>query len=352
MIPWLALGGIFVVSFCCTHLLVPYMVSIARRYRIVDHPDGKLKTHDQATPYLGGVAVYLGFMSGMALFFPVANHVAFAIIGATLLLFVGLIDDLLVLTPAQKMAGQILATCCFVRGGFYIKETFLTAYAPVVSQYAVAGISALWILTIINGFNLIDVMDGLATTVALCVTVSLCCMACIFHAYTSLHMLLALGGALLAFLMWNKPAARIYLGDAGSLCIGGVLAIAPFIIPWGQYYYLGFLTPVIVFFIPLIEITSLIIIRTAKGIPWYCGSPDHFCMYLKNKGWDVRKILRFVILFSVPLLFVSVAFARGALPLGVALFLGCVLNMLWGYCVFSRQALVLHVRSWLKLTSS
>ena len=329
--------SIFLLSYGITTIVVPYMISIAGRYNIVDNPDGKLKTHKSPTPYLGGIAVYLGFMSGLALFFPVLNQMCFALIGSTLLLFVGLVDDLIVLTPRQKWYGQVLATCCFVRGGFYLKEIFLSAYMPTFAPYVWAVLSALWILTIINAFNLLDVMDGLATTTALCVASSLCVIAYTLQASASAQMLLALCGALVAFLRWNRPAAHIYLGDAGSLFVGGVLAIAPFTIPWGHYYYLGFLTPIIIFFIPLIEVFSLIIIRTLRGIPWYCGSPDHFCMYLKKNGWNNLSILKFVFIFSATLLLFGCFFVHGRIDFIHALLLGTLLNLAWLYIVFAPR---------------
>lgn len=348
MMWWIASLGIVAVSYGITTIVVPYMIAIAQRYQIVDQPDGKLKTHKQSTPYLGGIAVYLGFMAALALFFPVVHHVCFAVIGSTLLLFVGLIDDLIVLTPQQKWYGQVLATCCFVRGGFYLKEIFLSAYFPLCAPYVWAVVSALWILTIINAFNLLDVMDGLATTVALCVAGSLCIMAHFLQAPLAVHMLLALCGALAAFLQWNKPVARIYLGDAGSLFIGGILAIAPFMIPWGRYYYLGFLTPIILFFIPAIEVISLIIIRVSRGIPWYQGSPDHFCLYLKRNGWNNIQILKFVFIVSSGLLLFALLFVCGKINFVNALLIGLLLNGAWFAIVFSPRVLSKRIVSLFK----
>jgi UDP-GlcNAc:undecaprenyl-phosphate GlcNAc-1-phosphate transferase len=77
------------------------------------------------------------------------------LLGCTLLLFVGLIDDLKVLKPSQKFFGQFIAVFCFVKGGFSLRTTFFT------SSLLTIPLTGLWMLTIINGFNLVDVMDGL-----------------------------------------------------------------------------------------------------------------------------------------------------------------------------------------------
>ena len=104
----------FIFSFLITLYLVPYFCSLAWRLRFVDTPDGKIKRHKQATPYLGGVAVYGGFLCGLAFTMPFESQIFLLIIGSTLLLFLGLIDDLCALKPYQKFFGQIIVALCFL----------------------------------------------------------------------------------------------------------------------------------------------------------------------------------------------------------------------------------------------
>lgn len=118
-------------------------------------------------------------------------------------------------------------------------------------------------------------------------------------------------GALIAFFWYNRPPAKIYLGDAGSLFIGGFLATIPFLFNWGLYNNCyGFLTPAIILAIPLLEVTFLVIIRSYKGIPFYQGSPDHFCLYLKMNGWSIWEILLYVLTVSLVLFNIALAFAH------------------------------------------
>lgn len=190
----------------------------------------------------------------------------------------------------------------------------------------------LWILTIVNGFNLIDVMDGLATTTALGCAVSFFTIAYFLGQNNVALLMISLIGALLAFLWYNKPKAQIYLGDAGALFIGGLLSVVPFIFSWREHNAAGFITPLIILAIPLIEVATLIIVRTSKGIPFYRPSPDHFCMYLRNKGWSVPHILLFVLAVSLILLGISYAFVFNYLALPGLIFVMASLLCAW-YCI-------------------
>ena len=263
----------FVISFLFTLYLVPLFSHIAHKLGVLDIPDGVIKRHEKAIPYLGGVAIYVGFLVTLALVVSFENRLMFLLLGTTLLLFIGLIDDLINLKPYQKFAGQFIAAFCLVRSGLYLKESFF------LNNFWGIPLSMLWILSMVNGFNLIDVMDGLASTVAVSSGLIFLVFACFGGQWQVAFLLAAFIGAVLAFLSYNKPPAEIYMGDAGSLFIGGVMASIPFLITWSNYNPYGFLAPAIILAIPLLEVGTLIVVRTYKGIPFYKPSPDHFSIY-------------------------------------------------------------------------
>ncbi|HSW74059.1 MAG TPA: hypothetical protein VLG71_02795, partial [Candidatus Limnocylindria bacterium] len=148
-----------IIAFVCTFCIVPLCIRLAYSINFVDVPDGKHKQHVRITPYLGGVAVYLGFFIAFVLTSP--GHVSYLFFGGiTLLLMIGLFDDFKPITPRQKFIGQCMATLCFLQAGFYLKEQFFYSFLNIF-------ISAFWIVSLINAFNLIDIMDGLATVTAL-----------------------------------------------------------------------------------------------------------------------------------------------------------------------------------------
>lgn len=316
-----------VFSFLVTAYLVPIFITLAKRLRFLDEPDGKIKQHANPTPYLGGLAVYCGFLCGLALTIPFENHITLLLVGSTLLLFIGLIDDLLVMKPYQKFFGQCLAALCFLKGGFYLKEHFFHTFWHL-------PLSFLWILSVINAFNLIDVMDGLASSVAIMVAVAFFVAAYLFGQPQEMILLAALIGALVAFLWFNKPNARIYLGDAGALFIGGFLATVPFLLNWGTYTGYGYLAPIIILAIPLLELVTLIVVRTYKRIPFYNGSRDHFSCYLQDNGWSKKQILGYVFCMSCVLSISALLFATNAIeateiPCLAAPFLGIWTLMLF-----------------------
>jgi UDP-GlcNAc:undecaprenyl-phosphate/decaprenyl-phosphate GlcNAc-1-phosphate transferase len=318
------------ISFLITFYLVPLFASVAQKLGVMDNPDGNLKRHKSATPYLGGVAIYTGFITALALVFPFENNMFLFLVGSTLLLCIGLIDDIIAMSPLQKFIGQIIATFCFLKAGFYLKENFFS-YIPNIA------ISFIWILSVINAFNLVDVMDGLSTLLASMATISFLICALCFGEYTTALLLAAFLGSLLAFLWFNKPQAKIYLGDAGSLFIGGFLATVPFMLPWSNNTPLGFFAPVIILLIPLLELGTLILLRTYKKIPFYQGSPDHFSIYLKNNGWSRYEILGFMFLFSLILLIISLLLVFNKLSL-MSLITSCsIFICIWYLLVFMKK---------------
>lgn len=312
----------FIFSFLISFYLVPCFCSLAKKLQFVDKPDGKIKQHLNPTPYLGGVAVYCGFLCGVAFTMPFENQLFLLIIGTTLLLLLGLVDDLFELKPYQKFFGQTIVALCFLKAGFYLKSHIF---------YNVWNIplSLIWILTVINAFNLVDVMDGLATSLAIYATVTLMILAyCLNHSCV-LIILSSFLGSLCAFFFYNRPPAQIYLGDAGSLFIGGFLGAIPFLFDWGTHNWYGYLTPPIILGIPLLECVSLIIIRYYKGIPFYQGSSDHFSYYLMKNGWAKNTVLQYILFLSFALGLVSCLFALGFIGVASTMGVGVLFLIVW-----------------------
>jgi UDP-GlcNAc:undecaprenyl-phosphate GlcNAc-1-phosphate transferase len=199
-------------------------------------------------------------------------------------MLLGLADDLINLSPAVKFFGQFMIAFSFIRAGLYFKEVFF-------SELWAIPLSFFWLLVCMNAINLIDVMDGLATTVALSAAFGYLLFALFNGNSATAHVLIIFIGALLAFLYYNRPPAKIYLGDAGSLFLGGFLGVIPFLLSWSTHVSWGFLLAPAPLAIALLELSGLMVIRTAKGIPFFRGSRDHFSHYLQGNGWSKNNIL-------------------------------------------------------------
>lgn len=324
------------IAFLVTRSVLKIILSLSYTHQLVDVPDGVIKVHERPIPNMGGFAIYSGFVvvSSSALLLThqnIQSLVSFYI-GLTLLLITGLIDDRVCLKPYQKTIGQLMAASYLVISGIGLQSDYFFLYVGAL-------FSVLWIVTIVNAFNLIDVMDGLAVTVALFIAFFFLLVALSIGDTTLSLLLTILCGSLAAFFLYNKPPASIYLGDAGALFIGGTLAVMPFMFPdflvSMGYNYLIFL---FIFAIPLLEITGLILIRTYKGISFYLPSRDHFSLILLYKGWSKQKILLYVASMSLFLLLTSYAFFIDIVSLTYYSSAAIVFLSLWCFFLTSRHA--------------
>ena len=325
----------FVFSFLITYYLVPFLCRLAVKIGAVDVPDGKIKLHKKITPHLGGVAVYGGFISAFALVCPLDDGLLFFVVGTAFLLTLGLVDDLIVLAPYQKLFGQLIATLCFLKGGFFLKNVIFDSFWSM-------GLSAFWILLVINAFNLVDVMDGLTSLLSIIAAATFLILACFFQQWGAALLLVSLIGSLLAFFIYNRPPAKIYLGDAGTMFIGGFFAAIPFFFSWGGQQPLGYLAPIIILSIPLLEVAGLIIIRCYKKIPFYNGSPDHFSLLLQKSGWSKQRVLLFSFAMALTSSFVAQLFVFGQLTLSFVVVVGAAYVAMWLLVLLFAQ------RGWLQ----
>lgn len=341
-------------SYLLSFKLVPLLMVFAQRYQIVDKPDGIVKFHTKVTPYLGGVAVFGGFLGALLITGSIANIPFLFLLGLLALLVVGVIDDIYTLTAWQKLLGQYVAALILFAAGLYLKEFFLRGH------WLLKAASLLWILSVTNAINLIDVMDGLTAVITIGASGTLVCVAIALGQPDIAVVCAALCGAVIAFFGYNKPPARIFLGDAGALFIGGFLAGAPFLICWGINTPVATGAPLIMLTIPLVELGFLIIIRTAKGIPFWRASKDHFKHYLQSQGWQIKEILgyvafmQFILGISTIYLVSNFIMLKQVFILG-SLFLGNWIGVIYPICRANGQfdALFLkNVAKYLKATKS
>jgi UDP-GlcNAc:undecaprenyl-phosphate GlcNAc-1-phosphate transferase len=277
----------------------------------MDNPDGAIKRHKAPTPYLGGIAIFVGFLTSSAFVLPFESASLFLlIIALSLIVFLGFLDDILTLSPAQKFMGQTVVALCLLKAGFYLK--IHAFYNPVF-----LGVSLLWFLVVMNAFNLVDVMDGLATTLALVSSFFFLLTALSNGSHEAVLLLGAFIGALAAFFRFNYPPAKIYMGDTGSLFLGTFLGVIPFLCSWGTHSLYGYCAPLFFLAIPLLEVAWLIAIRTYKGIPFYRGSADHYALILKREGLSVPVIL---LLSALAALIIGTAALVVTTRLGYSLF--------------------------------
>jgi UDP-GlcNAc:undecaprenyl-phosphate GlcNAc-1-phosphate transferase len=260
----------------------PVVADAARRFGIVDKPDGVLKKHKESVPYLGGLAVYGAFLVALAVSLEFDKDVLGLLLAGSIVLILGLIDDLGALGPWTKLGGQAIAVAVLMKSGVYVKLVFL----PPWLQLLVTG---LWLLAITNAFNLIDIMDGLSAGVGLVASVLLFVFAFGAGRSDTATLLAALGGALAGFLRSNFEPAKIYMGDTGSLFLGLMLGALAMNNSYTAHNHVAALAPAVILGVPMFDMLFVMYIRWRRGMPVMRGSPDHFALRMRKWRFTTRQ---------------------------------------------------------------
>ena len=261
--------------------ITPIVIEAALKYDIVDRPDGKLKTHDRPTAYLGGLAVYLAFLFTLALTFDFSSEVLGILLAGSMIVMLGVVDDLRPLGPGLKLLGQTVAVLVLMRAGLYIKIAVIPTGIDLLLTF-------FWLMATINAFNIIDIMDGLSSSVA-CIASAVLFIVALINRQTMMAILaVSLGGALIGFLRYNLRPARIYLGDAGSMLLGLTLGALAMMGHYSDRNSIGYLAPLLILGVPLFDTAYVMFLRWRQGIPVIQGSPDHFALRLRRAGCSIN----------------------------------------------------------------
>src|SRR5215813_7806547 len=275
-------GTAFILAFVFALYWTPLMRKAAKQFGIVDKPDGRLKKHENATPYLGGLAVFMAFLFTVGVLTDFGPEILGLLLSGSIALLVGLLDDFGAMTPTQKLLGQTLAALVLIKSGTYIKLEFLPVWIAI-------PLTVLWILAVTNALNIIDILDGLASGVSVIAAVSIAIANFMAGRNAVGFLCIVLAGAVLGFLRYNFHPAKIYLGDAGSLFIGFMLAALSMNAGYTRANLLAVTSPVLILGIPLFDLTLVMWARWRNGIPMMKGSPDHFALRLRRIKLSVRE---------------------------------------------------------------
>ena len=284
MVIQLILG--FLLAYALARVGTPMAREAAQRFGVVDAPDGRLKNHSEPVAYLGGLAVFTSFLLSLGMTFDFDHELLALVLASTIVAAVGLIDDFGVLTPKPKMLGQIVAVFVLLKAGVILQLVFLPWWARYL-------ITIVWLLGITNAFNLLDIMDGLASGVGFIAGTFLLVVAVLNGRWVVAAFTVALLGALVGFLRFNFPPASIYLGDCGSLFIGLALGALAMVMDYTSHSFLVFLAPLYILALPLVDTVYVTVLRLRAGRRIYHGSPDHFPLRLRRRlgGSTARTVL-------------------------------------------------------------
>jgi len=272
----------FAVALGATLVLTPLAIRLAALTGFYDHPVG-YKGHDSPTPYLGGIAVIAGFLAAAALFGSGSNAFVPIAVGAAVLLGVGTIDDRYQLGPLTRLAIEVAVACVLYAAGI--------GWSLFGSDVLDLTLTVVFVVGVVNAYNLMDNMDGAASTVAGVSTAVLGVLA----AQRSPELgaiALALSGACMGFLRFNLASpARVFLGDGGSMPIGFVVAALIMAMP-GTGHLGWALVPVAVVLVglPALDTALVVVSRLRRGAGVFTGGRDHLTHRLRAKVGSARGV--------------------------------------------------------------
>lgn len=310
--------------------------------------------HKAPVPRVGGIAVYLTFMMGLAAALwlrqvpsPDAVRLVEIAGAATIVFLLGLYDDLRPLSPVVKFSVQSICAFLLYVAGVRVTHVDLydraTGFGPIVSL----GITVFWVLLITNAFNLIDGLDGLSAGSAFCSTLAILAVS-VFHGTSTVSLAaVLLAGSILGFLRFNSSPASIFLGDCGSLFIGFMLSAMA--LAWSEKSstVLAVSIPVLAFGVPILDVFMAVARRFLRGVPLFRADAEHIHHKLVSRGLSQQTAVFVLYGLSVgfgalSILLTQLRIATLYIVIGILLAAAAVLAWLLRYPEFVEIKRTLH----------
>jgi UDP-GlcNAc:undecaprenyl-phosphate/decaprenyl-phosphate GlcNAc-1-phosphate transferase len=314
-------------SFILGLILTPLAMKTAFKTGVLDRPVTKLKKHKGPMPYLGGVAIFLAFaipvITVKIIMHQDIHGVIGILLGGTLMMLVGLFDDIKNLTPYAKLVMQVIVAGLIIKANMHIK--FMD------NNIVNMALTVLWVVGISNAMNLLDIMDGLAAGVAAVASLAFFIVAMLSGRINDMIPAMALFGAVAAFLVYNKPPAKIYMGDAGSLFLGFMMAVLALNESYSRTNVVAVISPILILGVPIFDVMLVMMIRMGRGaLPIY-GSDDHTAQRLVMMGLSKPAAVLFLV--SVTILLSALAIMSTFLSVSSAIVL--YLGVAWAGMMFA-----------------
>ena len=293
----------FILALAVAFAATPAVKMLAIRIKAVDVPRDSRRMHKTPIPRLGGLAIFLGFLVSILIFGRTGPQMAAILVGAILLVALGMVDDVVALKPGIKFLGQIVAALIPTLAGVVITRFTNPFSAGGYFNLGVFSIpvTILWIVGITNAVNFIDGLDGLACGVSAIATVTMFVIAVLYSEYQIALMMAALAGACLGFLPYNMNPAKIFMGDTGSMFLGYILAVTSIQGLFKFYAVISFAVPFILLGLPIFDTAFAIIRRLAHGQSPLQADRGHVHHRLIDLGFDQKQSVAILYAFSAVL---------------------------------------------------
>lgn len=272
---------------------------LARAKGVMDTPDRR-RTHGQPVPSMGGIGIYIGFVTPIAALMMWDNDISRAVFGSknlltavlgggSAMLLLGIADDVRGLRARHKLLGQVIVAVAVFYLGIRISTVDLPWIGMIELGWFALPITVLWIVGVTNAINLIDGLDGLAAGVVFFVAVMGAICGIYGESRAGALLVTALAGSSLGFLIWNYNPARIFMGDTGSLFLGSTIAMLSIENSHKGSTTVALLVPVVALGVPITDVTLTVLRRFLEQRPLFAPDRGHIHHRLMDRGMSHRR---------------------------------------------------------------
>lgn len=286
----------FIVALAVAYFITPQVKELAIKVGAMDAPDAR-KVHKVPIPRMGGLAIYAGFMVAVLASVHLNRELFGLLLGGTVILIIGIIDDLIQLSAKVKLLGQIMAAIVLVL--FDIRIEWLTnPFGDMIYvEYLSVPLTILWVVGLTNTVNLIDGLDGLAAGVSTIASITIMMVALQQNFWIVAVLMAALAGSALGFLQHNFNPAEIFMGDTGSMFLGYMLAAVSVLGMVKSAATIALVVPIVALGLPIMDTAFAIIRRYTSGRPIFKPDKGHLHHRLLAMGLTQKQavLLMYVI---------------------------------------------------------
>lgn len=276
--------GAFLFAATVSLVLTPVAIATAVRLGVLDRP-GAHKSHATPTPYLGGIAIVVAVALSISLAAALRAdpgslvQLGGLLVTAVLVAIVGLVDDLRGLPVTVRFGAQLAAALSLWQLGIRVEVTQIV--------WLDLAVTVIWVVGITNAMNLLDNMDALTASTATIASLWFGVIGLVNGQVLVAALAFAVAGGAAGFLRDNRPPARIYMGDAGSLFLGVMLAALGMLVDLPVHPVVAAAIPVLVLTVPVLDTALVVIARVRHGISPFQGGKDHTSHRLVRLGLSV-----------------------------------------------------------------
>ena len=328
----------FAVAAVLSYFFTPPVKNFAHKVGAIDVPKDARRMHKKPIPRLGGLAIYGGFLCSILIFGQLDETMLCVLLGAAIIVALGIFDDVLALGAKLKFVVQIVAAAIPVCIGDLQIGLFTNLNPLSDTPFVHLGILAvpatiIWIVGITNAVNLIDGLDGLAVGVSSIAAITMLAVALLTGNMPIAITMAALAGACIGFMPYNLNPAKIFMGDTGSTFLGYMLATVSIMGLFKFYAVISFALPFLILGLPIFDTANAIIRRVAAGRSPMSPDRGHVHHKLIDMGFNQKQAVAILYAISATLGLTAVVLTSSGEVKAIVLLLAVLAAILVGACI-------------------